>query len=112
GLGAESVSGRSRVPLPPTRTTASTAVFATSPPPFCRFASATAQGAAHHQVRTHPQRGPQSPAQRGPPPTGIPVGQENIGALVMCGQVACRVVPGGVPLMVQNLGRRHVDGKP
>ena len=38
GLGAESVSGRSRVPLPPTSTTASTsevAIATISVPPFC-----------------------------------------------------------------------------
>src|ERR1700759_2398965 len=102
GFGADNVNGRSRVPLPPTNMTASTCLLM-SPPPF---------RVPHHQPRAHRQAGPKTPAQRRPPRSRMPVGEVNVGAFVMSGQIARRLAGGGVTLVMQHFGAGRVDIEP
>src|SRR3954471_20545006 len=102
GLGADSVSGRSLVPWPPTRMTATTAAglteSATLVPSF-----RTSSTASDHQSRARLERASHRPPQRCLPPLVMPIREESVGAPVVRGQVAGGIATGGMPLVVQNL---------
>src|SRR5215470_17231636 len=87
GLGADSVSGRSRVPCPPTRMTASTAAGLTGFPklvPSFRVAPAPPD----HQARPRLERTSHRQQQRRLPPLAVSISQKSVGAPVVSGQVA------------------------
>ena len=105
GLGAESVNGRSRVPLPPTRD------YCVNP--SCSWATPrpSCQSYAPSSATAPPDR-PESPAQRCAPRSRMPVGEVGVGAFVMRGQIARRFARGRVSLVVQHFRRRHIDVQP
>src|SRR5215213_6989951 len=110
GLGAERVSGRSRVPCPPTRTASTrrgSMEFAT-----LDLSSRLPPTASDHQSRARRERAPHRPPQRRLPPPVVPIGEESVGAAMVRGQVAGGFPAGGVTLVVQNLCRGHVDVLP
>src|SRR4051812_13332104 len=111
GLGADSVSGRSRVPWPPTRMTASTAATLTGSAtlvPSFRLSSTVSD----HQSRAHLERASHRPPQRRLPPLVVSIREESVGAPVMRGQVAGGVATSGMTLVVQNLRRRNIHIAP
>src|SRR5215212_602790 len=111
GLGAERVSGRSRVPCPPTRMTASTRRGSMESATL-NLSSRLPPTASDHQSRARRERAPHRPPQRRLPPPVVPIGEESVGAAMVLGQVAGRFPAGGVTLVVQNLCRGHVDVLP
>ena len=112
GLGADSVSGRSRVPWPPTRMTASTSAGFTGRSHVSAVLSPVAPRVADHETRARSERGLHRPPKRCLPPFRVPVCEESVGAGVVRRQVAGGVPAGRVTLVVQNLRRRHIDVLP
>ena len=117
GLGADRVSGRSRVPLPPTRITASTSGRGSTVDSAVGLISSAllgqfAAGLAHRRARPRPQRALHRPPQRRLPPADVAIGQVDIGAVVVGAQVAGGLPAGRVALVVQDLRTGNVDVEP